>query len=868
MALLSYKYKNEDKFFHTIEDTDPTVKNLRASSDVVFDNPTAQKSNPIGMLSSNSGVSQINQQKSYMDQTYPFIPAPTNTQSEMKNQEAKNPETKTESKAYFVNQSGQEAEYSQEQLNSPEVQQFLKNNGYVLTKSNGLSVGSDFTTSDLKNDVNRATEQVESLERDFMSYRVDEDPAFISQANSIKADFDKLKREAEKVNQQRQRAYETLGFRTGTTQYADAIGSGIVGEEIRQGSERIADITRQESASIVAAREAFKTRKFSEYNMFVNSLKDLRAMKMGELENYNRVIADATKRLQAESNAELDNLYKKIQIQKAQQEIVQSNLDAYSSGFVDFDEEGNVITADEREIRQFSAESGIPYEQIIGSIRQKANDLSKLSLDERKKELDILNAQRQLIPQEFQEFEYVVENQGFKGDFFDFLKEKKRAIEKEETPSVPNSYREWEMAGKPGTFSEWLGKVGETGDYSQKQLNALSKINDKVVSNDAYKKTSSMRGYVDAVISALSAQNGVSDIAAINQFQKVIDDGAVTRDQDVKLIQGAQSLSNSFQTRIKKLQSGEQLSSEQRTQMRQLVENIYQAQVKALNKDPGVQAKKREAELNGINIEDTVLGELGAFGQASKNGFYRDYSDFSKKATPQERQKMLDLIEANPDIQDPNDIFSIYMEDQGFSGAGSDASSAQIGSLSEKFESGGNPGAIGYDRTGGLSYGTYQLAHNNAKSFVEQSPYANEFRNIQFNSKQWQNKWKEIAQRDPQGFEQAQKSYIEQTHFDPQIKKLQQSGINLDRFSNVLKDVIWSTAVQHGANNNIVLNAIKAVGKNAPEESIIKKIYELRWGRGKQFSRSTEAVKKSVYQRFFGKNGELNLALSKLKNNV
>jgi hypothetical protein len=187
-----------------------------------------------------------------------------------------------------------------------------------------------------------------------------------------------------------------------------------------------------------------------------------------------------------------------------------------------------------------------------------------------------------------------------------------------------------------------------------------------------------------------------------------------------------------------------------------------------------------------------------------------------------------------------------------------------LGSLSKKYESGGNPGAIGYDSTGGWSYGTYQLAHDNAKKFVQQSDYADEFKGLAFNSDAWKNKWREVARKDPEGFDAAQHDFIADTHLEPQKQKLSLLGINFDGLDPVLKDVIWSTAVQHGGNNSIVSNVLKNAKPDETEEDIIKKIYAARWNGGKSFAASTPAVRNSVKRRFFGSDGELNNALSRL----
>lgn len=174
-----------------------------------------------------------------------------------------------------------------------------------------------------------------------------------------------------------------------------------------------------------------------------------------------------------------------------------------------------------------------------------------------------------------------------------------------------------------------------------------------------------------------------------------------------------------------------------------------------------------------------------------------------------------------------------------------------IGGLSEKYESGGNPGAIGYDNTGGYSYGTYQLAHQNAKKFVEQSPYAKEFQSLTFNSPEWQAKWKEIAKEDPEGFGQSQKSYISNTHYVPQLSKIVNSGIDINKFSPVLQDVIWSTAVQHGPNTDVIVKAYndakKILKRDPSDDELITQIYNERATR---FPSSTPEIRASVQKRF------------------
>lgn len=293
---------------------------------------------------------------------------------------------------------------------------------------------------------------------------------------------------------------------------------------------------------------------------------------------------------------------------------------------------------------------------------------------------------------------------------------------------------------------------------------------------------------------------------------------------------------------IGRLRSGGAITTDEEDRFKDLLPKLWETDTTRLSKLDRLQ-----------NLLSGVVESIQPGSTTPKN-----LDDYYKQADPTTRANIERMIQENPYLTDDD-----VMELIGFKSVGS-GTSQRLGELSERYESGGDPGAIGYDNTGGWSYGAYQLAHNNAQKFVQQSPYAKEFQGLTFNSEAWRNKWKQVAQKDPQNFKEAQKKYIEQTHYTPQVQKVASAGYDLSKYSDVLKDVVWSTAVQHGANNNIVVNALKALGKNADEQSLIRKIYELRWSGGQNFARSTANVKQSVYNRFFGQNGELAAALNKL----
>ncbi len=125
-------------------------------------------------------------------------------------------------------------------------------------------------------------------------------------------------------------------------------------------------------------------------------------------------------------------------------------------------------------------------------------------------------------------------------------------------------------------------------------------------------------------------------------------------------------------------------------------------------------------------------------------------------------------------------------------------SHAGIGSLSSRYESNGNPGAVNENDVGGAAYGSYQMhSSGTVGAFVKNSPWAKEFEGLKPGSKPFTAKWKEIAARDGQAFGDAQHESIKQTHYAPMVEAASKMGIDVSS-NKMLQDVMWSTGVQHG----------------------------------------------------------------------
>ena len=231
----------------------------------------------------------------------------------------------------------------------------------------------------------------------------------------------------------------------------------------------------------------------------------------------------------------------------------------------------------------------------------------------------------------------------------------------------------------------------------------------------------------------------------------------------------------------------------------------------------------------------------------------------------------------------------------GLSGEPGDCTRKELGAVSAIHESKGRPSTIGFDSTGGHSYGTYQIMSQRGKKGEASSmdaflSYINndsgkDDRYTKFGqtlnnagggdaatsgNANFQNEWKRLANNEPD-FVQAQHDFIQQTHHNPVVRKFKEAtGIDVcdGSWSNGVQDAVWSTAVQHGPGRPdgsngaplILKRALARTGKTAEtvtDEELIRAIYaergKLKTGSTTElnyFGGSTAAVQQSVKDRF------------------
>ncbi len=199
-----------------------------------------------------------------------------------------------------------------------------------------------------------------------------------------------------------------------------------------------------------------------------------------------------------------------------------------------------------------------------------------------------------------------------------------------------------------------------------------------------------------------------------------------------------------------------------------------------------------------------------------------------------------------------------------------------LGALSAKYESGAKGSrAIGYDRTGGTSYGTYQLSskQGSVKEFLEflrtkgdegvdiakRLEAAGVTQDTGSNQGAGPDAWKAIAAEKGEKFKQLENEFYKKKFYDPIYANLDPKIKEQIDKSDTLKQVLMSTVVQHRGYTPGIFN--KAWARSGGKiDNFIKEIYEERKTR---FPSSTPAVQAAVRQRFVDEGADAQAMLAK-----
>lgn len=220
-----------------------------------------------------------------------------------------------------------------------------------------------------------------------------------------------------------------------------------------------------------------------------------------------------------------------------------------------------------------------------------------------------------------------------------------------------------------------------------------------------------------------------------------------------------------------------------------------------------------------------------------------------------ERDRIVEGLRLELDGVTPQDMYGEDARPAGRRGRRSDATNGPTGNLSARYESGGRGvGFIssGKDDPGGQSYGIHQLSSaHSMRAFLrspEGQPYASEFGRSNPATPTFNRIYREIADRDPEGFAEAQRKFYTRTHYEPTRGVAERAGF--DTSNPAVQEALFSISVQHGRAAEVVERAAASLGQNATPEQQIRALYRARTAYVAGLSTLPENTRASVLNRY------------------
>lgn len=182
-----------------------------------------------------------------------------------------------------------------------------------------------------------------------------------------------------------------------------------------------------------------------------------------------------------------------------------------------------------------------------------------------------------------------------------------RKGEKRADPTAPDPSKDWRVNERGETVRTPKGMYEAAREY-RAEVKPLLGAADEI------------RTKMGKVRSSLSLGTGSGDIAAINSFVRMVDDGVV-RSEDIRLQQSAVSISEQLKIWVKQAKDGELLSRELRNKMESAASALYDETMKTIQ--GRLDGYKTMAEQDGVpfdrivprSVFDTVMADVGKGGK-------------------------------------------------------------------------------------------------------------------------------------------------------------------------------------------------------------------------------------------------------------
>jgi len=429
-----------------------------------------------------------------------------------------------------------------------------------------------------------AKSELKAVQEQLKRFDVSNDPALIRMKESITAQWDARIEEMRDINTRREKSFETLGFRTGARFTGGARGGifgGILSEEERQGTMRIADFEAKKQSALIAAENAYRTQKWSEYSDLVDIAEDNYTKQLTELEKLQKEQAKQSQKIQDEG--------KLMSRDVAIAEIVSSGETNLETILLELQNRG--ITTTLNDVSDAFSKLSPEVKGLADIIKSAAQNGASSAI------LSAISKAKNLNDAYLIASDYLQTGAGIVGEYLFY---KREAIANKQIPIDFDSFQTIDanrkakatISGVPNNVVTQIDKISASFDTSPivKQYNEVAN------------KTETIYRIVNEGITG-----GASDLALVFEFMKSLDPTSVVRESEYDT---ASKAGNPFKRIAAKMggymENGEILPEEVRkefSRLSQLKLDVITKQYENLRKEKGRLVEQKTKEYN-----DKTLG--------------------------------------------------------------------------------------------------------------------------------------------------------------------------------------------------------------------------------------------------------------------
>lgn len=256
-------------------------------------------------------------------------------------------------------------------------------------------------------------QEIEAANTRIEDYRLGLDSRLQGTLNTIQQSYARRTRAMETFNKNQLAGKTIRGIRTGRQRFAPEMQTSILGAEESAGLTRIDDINQQMQAEMNSAQQAFQDNNFRLMTMHSENTQNLLAQKRQAVLDQADLASRREEEIRENAKFQIDiNNYESEQNEKVAGDL--------ASGLVDIDESGNLIEPTAEELQAFADEYGLDATALMGQVNTRIDELKGMDLEERKFSLDIMKATNSGLTTNLKEYNFARE-QGYDSNFLTFL---------------------------------------------------------------------------------------------------------------------------------------------------------------------------------------------------------------------------------------------------------------------------------------------------------------------------------------------------------------------------------------------------------------------------------------------------------------